>query len=134
MAVPVKKAGSFGRRSAARNALAFVAAYLLVLQTAFAGFAAQQMQHGAEFDAHVICLNGETGAPQDAGQQHKTPFACCGVSCLGGAHALEGPAAPDQALTYPVAHVFEAVVAPDARDVRRRASEGAGPRAPPVIG
>lgn len=90
-----------------RHALAFVAAYLLVLQTAFAGGAMQRMQGADALAMAVLCVNGQSQAPAESGQKH-VAFDCCGMGCLVGAHALEGPASPDRDLTYPVEQAYEA--------------------------
>lgn len=132
MAAPVKRQGTFGRGSIARNALAFVAAYLLVLQTVLTGVAAQEMHARSGLATEVICLNSETDASDTS--DHASAFACCGVGCLVGSQALDGPSAPDQRLTYPAARAYEPPAAAEIREARPRLTEGSGPRAPPAIG
>lgn len=113
-----------------RHALAFAAAYLLVLQAALAGGAMQRMQPADGFATAVLCLNSSSDAPSDSGQQH-VAFDCCGLGCLVGAHALEGPASPESDLTYPVEQAYE----PGSThgDLRSSASKSHGPglRGPP---
>lgn len=121
------------RRSIARNVLAFAAAYLLVLQTVVAGLASQQMMVHAAANAEVICLNSVSDA-DGAAEHHQSPFSCCGVGCLVGAQALEGPSAPDQRLAYPAERGYEPAAAALPGETRPRAVESSGPRAPPAAG
>ena len=131
MAFRVTTSGAHVRRSIVRNAVAFFAAYLLVLQTVLAGVAAHQMQARGDLATEVICLNSGSGEPASS-DHRQSPFACCGVGCLVGNHALEGPSAPDATLTLPAPEAFEAraEIAPTLGRAPPRA--GAGPRAPPV--
>lgn len=112
-----------------RSALAFLAAYLLVLQAALAGGAVERMQAAHELAGQVICLNGASDAEPD----HAAPFDCCGLGCLVGAQSLPSPSAPDQNLVYPAARAFDAADLAEPSAAPRPASRGSSPRAPPAV-
>lgn len=94
------------RRTAWRSAIAFVAAYLLVLQAALAGAAMPPTQPHDRQAMPAICLNGGIGAASD-GKTWPAPFDCCSLGCLVGSQTLQTPSPPDHALTYPAARSYD---------------------------
>lgn len=123
--------GRSSKRTIWRNALAFLAAYLLVIQAALAGVAMERMQAGPDQSLHVICLNGESGA-QDDGKAHPAPFDCCGVGCLVGSHSLQSPSSPDQALTYPAFQSYSPSREARSATLGFVTTDGPRPRGPPA--
>ncbi|WP_020181434.1 hypothetical protein [Methylopila sp. M107] len=121
------------KRSITRNVLSVVAAYLLVLQAAVAGVAGGNMPVRPDLATQVMCLNVDAGstAPDD---REPAPFACCGLACLVGAQALEGPADPELSLVHPLPRAFGSEAAASDVETRPSPTEGSGPRAPPAAG
>ncbi len=111
-----------------RRVFPFVAAYLLVLQSALAGAGMQRVPVGEDPAQQIICLNGASGGHGD----HATPFDCCGIGCLVGAQVLDGPDSPEQALTYPGERRLEPGPLVEAVVSIARSAEGPGPRGPPT--
>jgi hypothetical protein len=115
-----------------RHALAFVGAYLLVLQAAFAGLESQHMQAAQQdLAAQVICQNGQASVP-DADKPMPSPFDCCGVGCTVGLQSLHSPSSPEQALSYPADREFEVDRAAAGTVGPVSAAEGPSPRGPPA--
>lgn len=91
----------------------------------------QRMETSGAFSTAVLCLNGGSQAEDQSGQQH-VAFDCCGLGCLVGAHALEGPSAPDQTLAYPAERTYDVGSTPGETKRAIAKSHGPGLRGPPI--
>lgn len=93
-------------RPAARNrrTVAFVAALVLILQTALAAWSSAAMAAAVELDAfgNPLCITGSIDDHGDrAPTDHSAMPACCTVGCGTASNALSGPPADPVALVFP---------------------------------
>jgi hypothetical protein len=115
-------------------AVAFAAAYLLVLQSVFGAFAAGMEPNAAQLDAfgNIICTHeGTAERPGDDKHQKHMP-ACCVLGCAMASSALGTPPDTDE---FQTKLSFQAIVfqfwKPERLALERDRSP-ANPRAPPA--